>query len=1014
MSDVRNYLLTVDRDKGEASVIARGAASKLESQQLTLLAIVQSLGEYIVDEDAILRSRAVTFLSQVIKALDPTFLSRQQIHVLCQFLCERIEDGGALDGLAKLQELERFTKDMAIMVLRAMLERFQDLQIRLQPQRLQILEFLNGLMSKHRSAIKSLHSESLVGIVDLVSGEKDPRNLMIVFSILKVIMVEWDIVDHAQNLFDAVFCYFPITFRPPPDDPYGITAQDLKSRLRGCIAATQYFAPYAFPQLIDKLDSSSPGVKKDVLQTITACVSSYDITTMTIYSTIFWDSLKYEILNVQEEDVAEEALVAIRAIAERLSNGPTSTDPQSPLATYMRPIMKECSEYLEAPLHKQSKAAGQILHSIGTASSLALVLVVRSVVPHLLALYWDANSTSKQRALLEALLEILKPTQIYYGVASNAKRPNPENPLQSFKDSLFEIFSQALMSTAKEEVSFRVVALKSLLLLCCLQAYLKENEVGMAVQYFDEIVLSENTLGTDGLRNAALQGLVDISMMKPAIILDITFPAFMATLPEIVPKDNNDYKFTLEALARISVERSTSDTLIRRLLSRLDIILLNSVPLSYPHAILSTLHYVFYQRSLTSDPNLGIYFDKIAGILSRAAIASTRVGLSMTLTETRTMELLGRLCCLTVRTLDTRKQRSVAQQVYTLFSDGVMFVPVPFRQNVSETQKRTMVLSTYLLAGVAKDVSLPYHYPASADLLNDLVRMSVFETSHVIRDSLLQQTALLVNKFTPNNCLHYVTDILWSSIIGLLQTNNLSTNSIRAVFWIAKGLILKLADTDELLHRLLALLNSKIHGNTAARGFVLLLAPDEIVSKENGAVIRILANQKVFNICMPEIAKAFKKSDTTVKSNLLIALSGILRFIAPEVLLPELETLLPLLLQSLYLDDSDVKAASIETITMICHENPIAVQGHIFNLVSQLLKCAADPKSNTPKARYSATRCLRSLPGKLEKRTLLPFRVAVTKGILIVLDDSKRHVRKEAVECRSSWLSLDETDDDDD
>jgi hypothetical protein len=86
----------------------------------------------------------------------------------------------------------------------SMLEHFQDLQIRPQSQRHQILELLNGLMSKHRSAISSLADESLVGIVDLVSGEKDPRNLMMIFSILKVITVEWDIVKHAEVYFPIV------------------------------------------------------------------------------------------------------------------------------------------------------------------------------------------------------------------------------------------------------------------------------------------------------------------------------------------------------------------------------------------------------------------------------------------------------------------------------------------------------------------------------------------------------------------------------------------------------------------------------------------------------------------------------------------------------------------------------------------------------------------------------------------------------------------------------------------
>lgn len=64
-----------------------------------------------------------------------------------------------------------------------------------------------------------------------------------------------------KDMFDSVFNYFPITFKPPPDDPYGITAQQLKDRLRTCIAATSCFAPHAFPALLDKLDSTSINVK---------------------------------------------------------------------------------------------------------------------------------------------------------------------------------------------------------------------------------------------------------------------------------------------------------------------------------------------------------------------------------------------------------------------------------------------------------------------------------------------------------------------------------------------------------------------------------------------------------------------------------------------------------------------------------------------------------------------------------------------------------------------------------
>ena len=93
--------------------------------------------------------------------------------------------------------------------------------------------------------------EFLSGYISLAEGEKDPRNLLLAFAIDRVLLLEFDISAHvevgntfglvyihgidrnseSQDLFNITFCYFPITFRPPPDDPYGITTDDLKNAL---------------------------------------------------------------------------------------------------------------------------------------------------------------------------------------------------------------------------------------------------------------------------------------------------------------------------------------------------------------------------------------------------------------------------------------------------------------------------------------------------------------------------------------------------------------------------------------------------------------------------------------------------------------------------------------------------------------------------------------------------------------------------------------------------------------
>lgn len=1011
MSNVQQYLLTVNTDKEKALSIAQDTARGLESKQLTLIEAVQSLGEYINDEDATIRARVIDYLSQVIGQLSPTFLSRQQIQVLCQFLCDRIEDGGAVGGLRKLQALEKFNKNMAAMTFRAMLEHFQDLQIRPQAQRLQILELLNDLMLKHRNALKELGSESIVGIADLVSGEKDPRNLMVIFSVLKVVMVEWDISGHAETLFDSVFCYFPITFRPPPDDPYGITAQELKSRLRDCIAASGYFAPYAFPQLIDKLDSTSPNVKKDVLQTITACALSYGTTTVSSYSTTLWDSLKFEILNVQEEDLAEEALVSLQAIAISLGRGLDSTDPKTPLARYLRPITKECNEQLQEPQHKQARPAGQILSALGIASPVAFFLIVKAVVPSLLTLYQDADSIAKQRALLEVLIQVFDSAIAVYGTPSI---PTPitkvENPLEPFKDRLFELNSQALMSSAADEVSFRVVALKALLRLCLLRRYLQDNEIGMVVQYLDEIVLLEDPSGKDDLKREAIQALVELSRIKPNLIMDITFPAFIAKLPDSSPSDDGDYLITLEGLAQLSVEKYVADTLIRRLLNRLDIVLQTEGSSAYPQAILSTLQYVLSQRDLDQDPNLSSYHERVVvGLTSRVVLASVGKAPTTALNEEPTLEILGRLATMIVRALDEHKQKSVALQTYSLFMDESEFVPIPFRDNIPKLQMSTMILSTALMAGVRHSVSLQFTDPAAGSIhkiLAELVRLAFLEDVPPIRQAILRQVGLLTNKFLSPQETDAVLRILKNIVLGLSETTSAPENAIRIVFWIAKGLILRLAHTHEILERLLNLLSFTQSGIASARGFGLLLAPDEVLSKENGAKIRLLAKQRVFNICVPNIAQQVRTASPATKPNYLIALSGILKHMPTGVVMPEIDTILPLLLQSLDLEDWNVKAATLQTLTVVSQESPKAVEGHVGSLVSRLLKCLTYAKVNTSNVRHNALRCLRIFPGRVKDSTLLPYKNTVTRGLLNVLDDPKRKVRKEAVECRADRKSV--------
>lgn len=274
MSDIQLYLFEVDRNKDEAKNIAVQSALKLQSKRLKLIDLITDLGEYINNrEDGTLRARSVAYLADVLENTLPQVLSGQERRLLCDFVLGRIDGdlegiGSSARALIALEDRGKWDEQTTQKVASTFLDHVNPLkQIKLQTDRHAVIQLFDVLMAKYRISLQHMHErdgEFMSNLVSFFDGEKDPRNLMMIFSILHVPMIEWDVHANAQDLFEAVFNYFPVAFRPPPDDPYGITAQDLKDRLRDCIAANSDFAPFAFPQLLDKLDSAYMNTKVGV------------------------------------------------------------------------------------------------------------------------------------------------------------------------------------------------------------------------------------------------------------------------------------------------------------------------------------------------------------------------------------------------------------------------------------------------------------------------------------------------------------------------------------------------------------------------------------------------------------------------------------------------------------------------------------------------------------------------------------------------------------------------------
>jgi len=146
-------------------------------------------------------------------------------------------------------------------------------------------------------------------------------------------------------------------------------------------------------------------------------------------------------------------------------------------------------------------------------------------------------------------------------------------------------------------------------------------------------------------------------------------------------------------------------------------------------------------------------------------------------------------------------------------------------------------------------------------------------------------------------------------------------------------------------------------------------------------------------------------ADVAAKSHYLIALSNIIANVPKEILLPELPSLLPLLLQSISLPSPILRTNAINTLYVLIMESPEMVKSHVETMIPVLLKQIDLTPSNPASVRIASLRCLAILPSNLPFDSIDRHKKEVIRYLGTILDDPKRQVRKEAVDCRHTWYS---------
>ena len=180
--------------------------------------------------------------------------------------------------------------------------------------------------SKAANSVKIPYSNIISAISTAIESEKDPRNLVVSFSLTSQILAKFGNSDEGEetlkpfleDIFENISCYYPIEFNPPKNDKFKITPKDLKDGLNKCFTATPLLANHTFPFIFDKLTAVGTLSKTESLVTLRLMIEELPIQKVREFCEIIWNHLQNEAFNSTDEVVQVLCLNTISQLCATL------------------------------------------------------------------------------------------------------------------------------------------------------------------------------------------------------------------------------------------------------------------------------------------------------------------------------------------------------------------------------------------------------------------------------------------------------------------------------------------------------------------------------------------------------------------------------------------------------------------------------------------------------------------------------------------------------------------------
>uniref|UniRef100_A0A8C9I707 MMS19 nucleotide excision repair protein n=1 Tax=Piliocolobus tephrosceles TaxID=591936 RepID=A0A8C9I707_9PRIM len=902
---------------GQQEGPADQVAADVKSGNYTVLQVVEALGSSLENPEPRTRARGIQLLSQVLLHCHTLLLEKEVVHLIL-FYENRLKDHhlvipSVLQGLKALSLCVALPPGLAVSVLKAI---FQEVHVQSLPQvdRHTVYNIITNFMRTREEELKSLGADFTFGFIQVMDGEKDPRNLLVAFRIVHdLISRDYSLGPFVEELFEVTSCYFPIDFTPPPNDPHGIQREDLILSLRAVLASTPRFAEFLLPLLIEKVDSEVLSAKLDSLQTLNACCAVYGQKELKDFLPSLWASIRRE--------------------------------------------------------------------------------------------------SSQRRTILEMLLGFLKLQQKW------SYEDKDQRPLNGFKDQLCSLVFMALTDPSTQ---LQLVGIRTLTVLGAQPDLLSSEDLELAVGHLYRLSFLEED--SQSCRVAALEASGTLAALYPVAFSSHLVPKLAEELrvgesnltKGDEPTQCSRHLCCLQALSAVSTHPSIVKETLPLLLQHLWQVNRGNMVAQSSDVIAVCQSLKQMAEKCQQDPESCWYFHQTAipCLLALAVQASMPEKEPSVLKKVLLEDEVLAAMVSVIGTATTHLSPELAAQSVThivpLFLDGnVSFLPEnsfpsrfqPFQDDASG-QRRLIALLMAFVCSLPRNVEIPQ----LNQLMRELLELSCCHSCPFSSTAAAKCFAGLLNKHPAGQQLDEFLQLAVDKVEAGLGSGPCRSQAFTLLLWVTKALVLRYHPLSSCLTaRLMDLLNDPELGPAAADGFSLLMSDcTDVLTRAGHAEVRIMFRQRFFTDNVPALVQGFHAAPQDVKPNYLKGLSHVLNRLPKPVLLPELPTLLSLLLEALSCPDCVVQLSTLSCLQPLLLEAPQVMSLHVDTLVTKFLNLSSSPSMAV---RIAALQCMHALT-RLPTPVLLPYKPQVIRALAKPLDDKKRLVRKEAVSARGEWFLL--------